>query len=202
MLASEALRVCVEVARVLDGLGVPYLVGGSLASSLHGVPRSTQDADVVADLRDEHVAPFVAALAGRFYADEERIAHAVRRRSSFNVLELATMFKVDVFVFGGGPLDREQMARSERIELPEVVGGLNLASAEDTVLQKLRWYDLGHRVADRQWRDVLEVLEVQGERLDQAYLRHGAEVLDVSELLQRALGEAGLVSGGFRPRSR
>lgn len=199
MLASEALRVCVEVARVLDGLGVPYLVGGSLASSLHGVPRSTQDADVVADLRDEHVAPFVAALAGRFYADEERIAHAVRRRSSFNVLELATMFKVDVFVFGGGPLDREQMARSERIELPEVVGGLNLASAEDTVLQKLRWYDLGHRVSDRQWRDVLEVLEVQGERLDQAYLRHGAEVLDVSELLQRALGEADLVSGGFSP---
>lgn len=91
------------------------------------------------------------------------------------------------------------MARSERIELPEVVGGLNLASAEDTVLQKLRWYDLGHRVSDRQWRDVLEVLEVQGERLDQAYLRHGAEVLDVSELLQRALGEADLVSGGFSP---
>lgn len=68
MLASEALRVCVEVARVLDGLGVPYLVGGSLASSLHGVPRSTQDADVVADLRDEHVAPFVAAIRVRWGA--------------------------------------------------------------------------------------------------------------------------------------
>lgn len=192
MLASEALRVCVEVGRILDDLGVPYLVGGSLASSLHGVPRSTQDADLVADLREEHVSPFVAALAKRFYVDEERVRHAVRRRSSFNVLELATILKVDVFVVGGGALDREQMARRERIELPEGAGELDLASAEDTVLQKLRWYELGHRVSDRQWRDVLEVLEVQSERLDRTYLERGAEILGVSNLLKRALKETGL----------
>jgi len=191
MLASEALRVCVELGRLLDELGVPYLVGGSLASSLYGVPRSTQDADLVADLQEEHVANFVEALAERFYVDEERVRHAVQRRSSFNVLELATMFKVDVFVAGGGKLDREQMKRRERLELPEGSGELDLASAEDTILQKLRWYELGHRVSDRQWRDVLEVLEVQGDRLDREYLHRGADILGVSELLTRALDETG-----------
>lgn len=193
MIASEALRVCFDLARVLDDLGVPYLVGGSLASSFHGVPRSTQDADLVAALRDDHVAPFVVALRERFYIDEERVAHAVRRRSSFNVLELATSFKVDVFVLGDGELDRELMGRRDRIEISEGGDGLYVASAEDTVLQKLRWYDLGRRVSDRQWRDVLEVLEVQGEHLDRAYLHRGAKILEVSDLLDRALTEAGLV---------
>lgn len=190
MLATEALRVCLDVARALDELGVPYLVGGSIASSLHGVPRSTQDADLVADLREEHVPAFVASLEGRFYVDEERVRHAVRRRSSFNVIELSTLFKIDLFLLGDEPMARQEMARRERVALPGG-GELEVASAEDTILQKLRWYHLGGSVSDRQWRDVLNVLEVQGERLDRAYLTQGAEELGLSALLERALGEAG-----------
>jgi hypothetical protein len=191
MLTTEALQVCLEVAAVLDGLDVPYLVGGSLASSFHGFPRATNDADLVADLRDEHVAPFVAALAGRYYVDEERVRHAVGRRSSFNVIQLATMFKVDVFVLGDEPQDREEMARRTRIELPDGGGELEVASAEDTILQKLHWYRLGRGVSDRQWQDVLAVLRVQAGRLDRSYLLRGAEALGVSDLLEQAASEAG-----------
>jgi hypothetical protein len=190
--ADEALRVCLEVARLFERLGVRYVVGGSLASSLHGVPRSTDDADLGAELREDHVRPLVQALEGRFYVDEERVRHAVRRRGSFNVIELPTMFKVDVFVLGEGPLHQEQLARRQRVTLPEGGEELEVASAEDTILQKLRWYRLGGEVSDRQWGDILGVLKVQGQGLDRAYLQRGAELLGVEDLLDRAFREGGL----------
>jgi hypothetical protein len=134
----------------------------------------------------------MAALGSRFYVDADRAREAVRRQSSFNVIELATMFKVDLFVLGDDPAAQEEMARSQRFELPEEAGELPVASPEDTVLQKLRWYRLGHEVSDRQWQDALGVLQVQGKRLDRAYLERGAVALRVQDLLERALREAGL----------
>lgn len=195
MPASEALRVCLEVTRLLERLGVRYAVGGALASSLHGVPRSTNDADVGAELREEHVRPLVEALEGRFYVDEERVRHAVRKGSSFNLIELRSVFKVDVFVLGEAPLDQEQLARRQRTALPDGGEELDVSSAEDTVLQKLRWYRLGGESSERQWRDVLGVLDVAGKRLDREYLRRGALLLGVEDLLERAVREAGMAEG-------
>ena len=79
---EEALKVVLEVTGPLDQLGVPYVVGGSLASSLHGIPRTTQDADLVADLRSAHVEPFVAAVSAGFYVSPERMAQAISRHPS------------------------------------------------------------------------------------------------------------------------
>lgn len=93
---SEPLLVVARVAAVLEDLSVPYFVGGSLASSVYGIPRATQDVDLVADLDLEHVEPLAAALGGQFYIDGDMIADAIRRRASFNVVHLATMFKADV----------------------------------------------------------------------------------------------------------
>lgn len=194
MPANEALRTCLDVARVLERLDIPYVVGGSLASSLHGIPRSTNDADLAVELGQEKVRPLVEALEGRYYVDEERARDAVRRQASFNVIELATMFKVDLFVLGAGPLDREELARRQRIELPESGDEVEVASAEDTVLQKLHWFQIGRGVSDRQWQDLLGVLQVQGSRLDRQYLDRGAGLLGVEDLLRRALREAGATS--------
>src|SRR3954469_9131947 len=100
---EEALKVVLEVARPLEQLGVPYAVGGSLASSLHGVPRTTQDADLVADLRPMHIHTFGNAISTAFYVSPERVAQGVSRRSSFNLVHHGTGIKVDVFLLKADP---------------------------------------------------------------------------------------------------
>jgi hypothetical protein len=190
--AVDALQVTGIVARALEDLGVRYLVGGSLASSLHGIPRSTQDADLVADLEGSHAHSLVSTLQGEFYIDQESVEHAIGRRSSFNVIHLPTMFKVDIFVLRRDRVSELEMRRRQQVTL-ELPGGalpLWVATAEDTVLQKLVWYREGHGVSDRQWQDLLGVLKVQ-KSLDMTYVEDTAEELGVGDLLERALGEAG-----------
>jgi hypothetical protein len=172
-------------------------VGGSLASSLHGIPRSTQDADVVADMKPIHIEPFVKALESEFYVDADMIREAVNKRSSFNVIHLETMFKVDVFLLGEDDVSQEEMARRKRFQVSEEPGGeLFLASAEDVILQKLHWFRLGKAVSERQWNDALGVLQVQGKSLDFSYLRRCATTMGILALLEQALEEAGIKESG------
>ena len=190
---DEILEITLYVTETLERLGVPYLVGGSLASSLHGTPRATQDVDLVAELRLQHVPALVAALEETFYVDHEMIRDAIRRRSSFNVIHLETMFKVDVFILKDDPASRQEMERRQvyRI-LDNPPRDLVIASAEDSILQKLYRYQLGAGVSDRQWNDVLGVMKTQGGQLDMPYLRHTAALLNVEDLFQQACQDAGL----------
>lgn len=185
---SEAIAVTLRVTSSFDALAVSYVVGGSVASSVHGIPRSTADADVVAALRMEHVAPLVASLAADFYVDADMIRDAIRRRFEFNVLHLATMFKVDVFVPALDEVARRELSRGSRVDLGEGRSFV-VASAEDTVVQKLRWYRLGGETSERQWTDALGVVRVRGAGLDRAYMRETARALDVEPLLERLLRE-------------
>ena len=188
---SEPLAVTLQVVRALEAIGVRYLIGGSLASAVHGVARSTIDADLVADLRPEHAAPLVRALGDGFYADVEAIREAILQRRSFNVIHLQTMFKVDVFVQKNRPFDRSQFERRTQMALSdEPKCTAYVASPEDTILAKLEWYRMGKGVSDRQWRDVLGVVKEQGQRLDLAYLRQWAAELEVADLLEKAFAEA------------
>lgn len=191
----DPLAIASIVARALEELGVPYFVGGSLASTLHGEPRFTRDADLVAELEFRHAEPLARALAGDFYVDEESIRLAIVRKGSFNAIYLAMAFKVDVFVSKLRPFDRSSFARRE----PAQGEGYDVyvSSAEDTLLAKLDWYREGGEVSDQQWRDILAILTVQGERLDLPYLRTWAHALNVRDLLDRALGQ----SEGSLPRN-
>jgi len=187
----EPIAVALLVIEALEALDVPYLIGGSLASAVHGVARATVDTDLVADLRLEHAEPLAQALSDAFYVDAESIRDAVRRRSSFNVIHLETMFKVDVFVRKQRPFDQEQFERrAAQVVATDPERTAYVTSPEDIVLVKLEWFRIGGEVSDRQWRDVLGVLKVQGERVDLMYLRRWAAALGVADLLEKVLTAA------------
>jgi hypothetical protein len=178
------------VLDALEALGVRHYVGGSIASSAHGLARASIDADVVAELRPEHGTALVAALSGAYYLSEERVRDAIVRRASFNAIHLDSMVKVDVFISKGRPFDQRAMDRARSFPNREAGSrSLPLASAEDTVLAKLEWYRRGGEVSERQWGDILGVLRNSGQSLDLDYLETGAHELSVADLLARALKE-------------
>jgi hypothetical protein len=187
---AEATRITLLVTKTLERLHIPYAVGGSLASSLHGVMRSTLDVDIVADMNFEHIPLLVAELSKEFYADEGMMRDAVERRSSFNLIHYDTAFKVDIFIPRPRAFDQMQLERRRTtIISTDPEESIYIASPEDTILAKLDWYRMGGEVSDRQWRDILGVLKTREGELDLDYLRTWATDLKVADLLERALAE-------------
>jgi hypothetical protein len=182
---SDALVAVLRVGAALDELGVTYAVGGSFASSVQGVFRTTNDVDIVAVLADEHVERFVALLGDDFYVDAEMIHEAIRHRSEFNVIFQPAIFKIDVFIPRLDLVARRELSRAEVFEFGD--RKLRVISAEDVIAQKLYWYRLGGHVAQRQWEDALGVVKTRRGRLDLAYLRETAEALAVLDLLEKLL---------------
>ncbi|MCX7783697.1 MAG: hypothetical protein N2318_08655 [Meiothermus sp.] len=181
-----------DIVEVFHRLGVEYRIGGSVASSTLGHLRATNDVDIVADLRPENLGSFIAALQGRFYVDEAYITEAVMRERGFNLIHLETFLKVDIFPVKTRPFDRAAFSRKIRTRLMDSPPlEADLLTPEDVILNKLEWYELGGRVSERQWGDVLGILRVQTQ-LDWAYLRHWAAALGLLGLLEQALAEAAL----------
>ena len=188
---GEATRITLLVTQTLEQLGIPYAVGGSLASSLHGIMRSTLDVDIVADMRVEHIQPLVAALSNEFYADDEMMRVAIEHQSSFNLIHYETAFKVDIFIRKSRAFDQAQLDhRRVSILTANPEESIYVTSPEDTILAKLEWYRMGGEVSDRQWRDILGVLKTQAGQLNLDYLRKWAIELHVSDLLERVLHES------------
>jgi hypothetical protein len=190
MSKPSVLGVVVQVVDILEHLSIPYHLGGSFASTIHGVPRQTRDVDIVVDLSLEQGRHLVRSLAGDYYIDERMVADAVSRRASFNAIHLATGFKVDFFVKGDQQFDEVELQRSVTEQIvAEPPRWAAVKSAEDIVLRKLQWFKDGGAISDRQWQDLLGVLKAQEGRLDAPYLDTWARRLQVFELLAKARSE-------------
>jgi hypothetical protein len=189
--AASQTDVMLKVIDALEELGSTYLVGGSYASSAYGIARATLDIDILAALPPRQAGALVEKLGPEFYADEQAIREAIMATRSFNLIHIQTGFKVDVFVSKRDAFDNEQLERRELYPvLRTSERSVYVASPEDTILSKLRWYRHTDERSDRQWNDVLGVITVQADKLDHTYLKRWATELNVLDLFERALSQS------------
>lgn len=188
--SDDALAIVVRLARSCERAGVEYLVGGSIASSIHGEPRATRDIDVAVRLDAERMPRLISELGTDFAIDEQMLEEAIRTRGSANIFFLPSFMKVDLFVRGEDEYDRAEFSRRSEVD-PLPGQTVAVSSAEDNLLWKLRWFRKGGEVSDQQWRDILGLLRLCSGRLDLPYLRRWAEAHAVGDLLERAAAQAG-----------
>ena len=188
MMLPEPISVTLLVTHVFEKLKIPYLIGGSMASTIYGIVRTTQDVDIIADMQHQHIHPFINDLQSEFYLDEELITDSVEHFSSFNIIHRKTMFKVDVFIPRKTAFHQSQFVRAKKQVMtsnPET--SAYFASPEDTIIAKMEWYRMGGEVSERQWRDIIGILKVRAGVLDLEYLRTWAREQNVIDLLEKAL---------------
>jgi hypothetical protein len=189
----DTLLVVEPLIQAFERLGISYYIGGSVTSSVHGIPRATVDVDLVADIQRKHVPLLVNMLESVYYIDRDMLLEAIQRQASCNLIHLETMLKIDVFVLKSTAYDQEAFQRRRKNVLDEEQDiELFLASPEDIILSKLDWFRMGGGVSERQWTDVMGVLKVQKGHLDMSYLHHWAEELGLTDLFAQACRDAGI----------
>ena len=189
-MTRDALEALHELANALESLEIPYAVGGSLASGSWGEPRASHDVDLIAAIDERHVDELVRRLSSRFHVDAGAIREGIRTGRAFNLIDLRRFQKLDVFPARDEPLDLAQLELRRMCELEEGGRPFPITSPEAIVLRKLDWYRRGGETSERQWRDVLSVLRVQGDRLQVAEMTALAVRCGLDQLLDRARNEA------------
>jgi len=189
-MVQDALDVALRVAATLDAVGSAYFVGGSVASSLQGEPRATNDIDFVISMSGARVGAFADHLGGDFEVDQETLRDALARGGCANIFYLPLVTKVDLFALGRTPYDESEFSRRRCVRVRSTGEELFVKSPEDTVVRKLLWYRDGGEVSTKQWRDLVEVIRVSGPQMDDSYMDEWAARLGVALLLGRARAEA------------
>ena len=172
-----------RVTGLLEQAEIRYMAVGSLASSFHGEPRATRDIDLVIDPTEISLRAFLEALPRTdFYVDAGAASEALDRRTSFNVVEIETGWKVDLLIRRDRPFSRDELDR--RIAVRILGTNTYIATAEDTIIAKLEWARDGE--SERQLRDVASILAVSGEGLDHRHLERWIAALDLAEAWDQA----------------
>ena len=193
MKIPDILLAVQPVIQAFEKMSIPYYIGGSIASSIYGMARATMDVDVIADLKVTHIPRLKQILENEYYIDAEMIADAIRTNSSFNLIHLETMIKIDVFIHENQPYQNEAFQRKRKDTL-EDTGTIQFyfSSPEDIIIHKLQWYKMGGFVSERQWLDIIGVVKVQADLLDKKYLKRWSKKLGLSSLLKEAFVDAGV----------
>ena len=167
-----------RITTALERAGISYMLSGSFASAYYGSPRSTQDIDLVIEATPKQLQSFIGALpSNAYYADLDAALDAHQHQSLFNVIDLATGWKIDLIIRKSRAFSQEEFRRRQLVDLHNI--SLLLASAEDVIISKLEWAKLAQ--SRRQIEDVAAILRVRWDSLDQSYLEKWLAELDLNQ---------------------
>lgn len=187
---NALLDTLTATVNVLDELGVPYAITGSVASSVYGEPVVSQDVDLILQTTPEKARMIARQLQPRFYCEENMLAEAASRSSLINIIDNRTSLKVDLSFVPNTAFFRDILARRLETRIGSDSPGLQFVSPEDVVLMKLLWRrDTQSR---KQWENALSVVRGKGISLDWKYLFEQARTLGLEEDLIKLRDEAGI----------
>ncbi|MDB5345759.1 MAG: hypothetical protein JWP89_4136 [Schlesneria sp.] len=187
----ELLPALRPVVVQFDRLGIAYYIGGSVASSIYGEPRSTLDIDLGVDLSESAVHELATKWDGEFYVSESAMRTAAQSGRSFNLIHYATAMKIDIFVSKGDVFNTSVLKRrvTREVAFGDEALSVWFATPEDVVLHKLIWFRKGNETSERQWRDIAGILKAQQNRLDNTYIEEWADRLQIRDLWDRMRAE-------------
>ena len=192
MTNPQELTILEGFTNILERLGIDYAVGGSIASSVYGKVRFTQDADITVEPFMSRAEKLFELLKPQYYISKEAMYQALRQHSSFNIIHLGSAFKIDIFVRKDTPFEKQLMSRRRLLKLSDSLEKpFSVVSPEDIILLKLQWYRDTGLGSEHQWDDVIGVLKVQVDNLDFEYLKKWSGILRVNDLLEKAMSETG-----------
>jgi len=175
---------------ILEQLDIAYAIGGSVASSIYGRVRFTEDADITVEPFDNQADKLIELLSSDYYISKAAVYQALKQQGSFNVIHLDSAFKIDVFIRKDTAFEKQLIIRRKLLKLSDSIKKeFAVVSPEDIILLKLQWYRDGECSSQRQWDDVLGILTVQAGQLDLEYLNKWAAILGINELLDKAVSE-------------
>lgn len=181
-----------KVVEVFERLQIQYFVTGAIASAAYGEPRLTNDIDIVAGMREEHISGLLEAFPLHdFYVSEEAITDAIQHQGQFNIIYSSSGLKVDVIIRKDTEFDRSRFSRIRRIQPAESYQA-NFASPEDVIIKKMEYYKEG--ASEKHLRDITGIIKISGETLDRDYIAYWAGQLGLTEIwdaIQRRLTEGG-----------
>jgi hypothetical protein len=178
-----------RLCSALEHAGITYMLTGSLASSVHGVPRASNDFDIVIAPTVEQLRKLKMLLPeSQYYFDLDEAVDTLRRKRQFNVIDLTSGWKVDFIIRKSRPFSLTEFARRLQIDFEGVK--LYVATAEDVIIAKLEWAKIGG--SQRQIEDVAGILKIRSNELDWDYIRRFVADLDIDDQWREALKTAGL----------
>jgi hypothetical protein len=191
MTNPQELIILEGFTNILERLGIDYAIGDSMASSVYGKVRFTQDADITVEPFMSRAEKLFELLKPQYYISKEAMYQALRQHSSFNIIHLESAFKIDVFIRKDTSFEKQLMSRRRALKLSDSLEkSFSVISPEDIILLKLQWYRDSGLGSERQWDDVIGVFKIQSDKLDFEYLKKWAGILEVNELLEKAIFEA------------